>query len=49
MQKKHHMQFEVHKLSKLTWISLEKLSFSLLLVDPFGLEADDEFDELDGM
>lgn len=34
----------------LTWISLEKLSFSLLFVDPLGLDADDEFDdELDGM
>lgn len=31
-------------------MSLEKLSLSLLFVDPFGLDADEEFDELlDGM
>lgn len=30
-------------------MSLEKLSFSLLFVDPFGLDADEELGEFDEM
>lgn len=30
-------------------MSLEKLSVSLLFEDPFGLDADDELGELEGM